>query len=111
MIHGVRGVHEIIAHLWNFNTDTKGRNDNEDNKKSLFAGSLSGIDRNRWNVIMYPEDGQVEGWSLRQVAEAFVRKHLQGKDKYLQGNDNACYDLINYVCQLKMPKDLDVVSF
>ena len=31
--------------------------------------------------------------------------------QYLQGNENACYDLINYVCQVKKPKDINVISF
>ena len=31
--------------------------------------------------------------------------------QYLQGNDNTCYDLINYVRQVKKPKEIDVISF
>ena len=31
--------------------------------------------------------------------------------QYLQGNDNTHYDLINYVHQLKKPKEVSVISF
>ena len=40
MIHGVRGLHEIIPHLWNFNIVIQGNNINEDKRKTLFSGSL-----------------------------------------------------------------------
>ena len=42
--------------------------------------------------------------TFHEASEAFV-------GQYLQGNENARYDLINYVRQVKKPKDIDVISF
>ena len=47
VIHGIRGLHEIIPHLWNFNAIIQGIDFTVDNRKTLFAGSLSGITRDR----------------------------------------------------------------
>ena len=59
VIHGIRGLHEIIPHLWNFNVVIQGNNLTEDDKKSLFAGSLLANARDRWNAVAFPIGGQV----------------------------------------------------
>ena len=81
-IHGVRGLHEIIPHLWNFNVVIQGKDVTEDHKKTLFAASLQANARDRWNAVAFPVGGQVEDWTFRQASEAFVQQ-------YLQRNDNA----------------------
>ena len=70
--YGFRGLHEIILHLWNFNSVIKGKNVTEDIMKSMFAGSLSGNTRLQWNTVSYMEDRHIEDQeplTFHQVAD------------------------------------------
>ena len=54
MINGHKGLREIIPHIWNFNAAIQGKVVMEDQMKSLFAASLTGTVRGKWNAVAYP---------------------------------------------------------
>ena len=105
MINGHRGLREIIPHIWNFNAVIQGKVLTEDNMKSLFAASLTGNARISWNAVAYltvvrEEDPR----TFRAATEALVAL-------YVQGNQNARYDLLAYLRQIKKPQNIDTISF
>ena len=78
MINGHKGLREIIPHIWNFNTAIQGKAVTEDQMKSLFAASLTGNTRGKWNVVVYPtvvpED---DPRTFCSAAEALVTLYVQ----------------------------------
>jgi len=105
MINGHRGLREIIAHIWNFNVVIQCKVLTEDNMKSLFAASLTGNTHIKWNTVAYPAVVREEDpRTFRSAAEALVAL-------YVQGNQNARYDLLAYLRQIKKPQNIDTISF
>ena len=100
MISGHRGLHEIFLHIWNFNAAIQGKAFIDDQMKSLFVASLTVNARNKWNLVACLKVVHVDDpCTFQLAAEAFVVL-------YLQGNQNACYDLLVYLCQIKKPQNI-----
>ena len=102
MINGHKGLREIIPHIWNFNAAIQGKAVTEDQMKSLFAASLTGNARGKWNAAAIVPEGDPR--TFRSAAEALVTL-------YVQGNQNAHYELLAYLRQIKKLQNIDTISF
>ena len=100
-----RAYVKFIPHIWNFNAAIQGKAVTEDQMKSLFAASLTGNVRSKWNAVAYstvvPEG---DPRTFQSAAEALV-------SLYIQGNQNARYELLAYLRQIKKPQNIDTISF
>ena len=105
MINGHQGLREIIPHIWNFNAAIQGKAVTEDQMKSLFAASLTGNARSKWNAVAHPTVvPEGDPCAFRSAAEALVTL-------YVRGNQNARYELLAYLRQIKKPQNIDTISF
>ena len=104
ILNGLKALHELVPHIWSFKAAIQGQNWTDIVHKTLFANTLQGNIRMRWNTASTAlnEAGVINNFD--QSIQALITT-------YIPNNHDIKYDIIEYLRQYKKPRNLDVISF
>ena len=104
ILNGIKGLRELVPHIWAFKATIQGQNWPDIVYKTLFANTLQLNMRMRWNKASTTlnADGVINNFN--QSIQTLITT-------YIPANRDIKYDIVEYLRQYKKPRNMDVTSF